>query len=137
MAELEQLIKSRKEDLQRLDYDCAMYERLRSTHNIAISKVRQLEEMGLGIPQFITLHDTAHEVAKAYGISHDRAIQKLLNDIVENYAEATDLEGRVKALSSERIKIENEITKYNLALGSFKGHIELLAQLLSLGYSQS
>lgn len=135
-VELEKSIESSKTHLQHLKYECDILESQISMHNITILKLRQLEDMGLGIPQLLVLHETAHEIARAYKIPQNLAVQRLLNDVVENYADATDLEGKVQQLRSEKIMLENQKLNLNLSLGSLKEPIELLAQMLRLGYSQ-
>ena len=41
--------------------------------------------MGIGLPQLGIVQDTIHEVARANNISNYLAIEKVLNDILENY----------------------------------------------------
>ena len=77
-VELEKSIESSKTHLQHLKYQCDILESQISMHNITILKLRQLEDMGLGIPQLLVLHETAHEIARAYNIPQNLAVQRTL-----------------------------------------------------------
>lgn len=76
-AELEISVSSQMSKLKNLTDECDRLETL-IIHNLSISKYRELEDMGLRLPQFRIVQDTIREVAGTNNIS-------LLNDILENY----------------------------------------------------
>ncbi len=77
-AELEISVSSQMSKLKNLTDECDRVETLLRIHNLSISKYRELEDMGLRLPQFRIVQDTIREVAGTNNIS-------LLNDILENY----------------------------------------------------
>ena len=71
--------------LKDLTDDCDRLETLLRIHNLSSSKYRELDDIGIGLPQLGIVQDTIHEVARANNISNYLAIEKVLNDILENY----------------------------------------------------
>ena len=95
-------------------------ERMVSIHNQTLSKYRQLEDLGFGIPQLMILYDTIQEVASMNNIYRGDAVQKFLNDIQENYAAKLGLEGKVRQLRSEKENTVAELRALRATLHSKK-----------------
>ena len=89
--------------------------------------------MGFGLPQLGIVQDTIHEVARANNISNYLAIEKFLNDILENYEPSSGYERKIHALRSEIEKKKSDLIVLTTALDSKKEVAQVLGQLVSIG----
>ena len=132
-AELEVSVNSQMSNLKNLTDECDRLETLLRIHNLSISKYRELEDMGFGLPQLGIVQDTIHEVARANNISNYLAIEKFLNDILENYEPKSGYERKIHALRSEIEKKKSGLIVLTTALDSKKEVAQVLGQLVSIG----
>ena len=119
--------------LKNLTDECDRLETLLRIHNLSISKYRELEDMGFGLPQLGIVQDTIYEVARANNISNYLAIERFLNDILENYEPKSGYERKVHALRSEIEKKKSDLIVLTTALDSKKEVAQVLGQLVSIG----
>jgi hypothetical protein len=89
--------------------------------------------MGFGLPQLGIVQDTIHEVARANNISNYLAIEKFLNDILENYEPKSGYERKILALRSEIEKKKSDLIVLTSALDAKKEVAQVLGQLVSIG----
>ena len=95
--------------------------------------LRDLEDIGFGLPQLRIFQDTIHEVARANKISNYLAFEKFLNEILKNHEPKSGHERRIHSLTSEIEKKKSDLIVLTTALGSKKEVAKVLGQLFYIG----
>jgi transposase-like protein len=127
-AELEMSVNSQMSKLKNLTDECDRLETLLRIHN----QYRELEDIGFGLPQLRIVQDTIHEVARANNISNYLAVEKFLNDILENYEPKSGHGRKIHALRSETEKKKSDLIV--LTTASKKEVAKVLGQLVSTAW---
>jgi hypothetical protein len=132
-AELEMSVNSQMSKLKNLTDGCDRLETLLRIHNLSVSKYRELEDIGFGLPKLRIFQDTIHEVARANKISNYLAFEKFLNEILKNHEPKSGHERRIHSLKSEIEKKKSDLIVLTTALGSKKEVAKVLGQLFYIG----
>ncbi|MGB7954700.1 MAG: hypothetical protein WCF23_12045, partial [Candidatus Nitrosopolaris sp.] len=132
-AEPEVSVNSQMSKLKNLTDDCDRLGTLLRIHNLSISKYRELEDMGIGLLQLGIVQDTIHEVTRANNISNYLAIEKFLNDILENYEPKSGYERKINEPRSEIKKKKSDLIVLTTALDPRKEVAQVLGHLVSIG----
>lgn len=86
-----------------MEQKIASLEQMIESHTLTLSKIKELEWMGLGLKELKQLHYTIKEIAKANGFSSsdDTATTKFFDDIENNYDAIQGFQKRSDELGNE------------------------------------
>jgi hypothetical protein len=89
--------------------DCSSLQEIIDSRHQTLSVLKQLEDMGFVLKVLKQLRNTINEVASANKIQNDKALEKFLRDIEEQYDDKLGFEIKLEQLRSEIVSVTTSI----------------------------